>query len=193
MHVANFAEAPDTVPQNLREVAPHIFLAVPRVWEKLYSAITIQIKEGTALGRLAYKGAIAHRLQGQRLRARGQAGAGTCAEPPARSATGWCSRTSACVLGLDRIRWAITGAAPISPDLIAWYWAMGVKMYEVYGQTENAGLATSNYPGHLKVGTIGQAAAGHRAQAVAAGRDPAARARTSSRATSTSPRRRPRR
>ena len=47
------------VPQNLREVAPHIFLAVPRVWEKLYSVITIQIKEGTALGRLAYKGAIA--------------------------------------------------------------------------------------------------------------------------------------
>ena len=48
------------------------------------------------------------------------------------------------VLGLDRIRWAITGAAPISPDLIAWYWAMGVDLYEVYGQTENAGLATAN-------------------------------------------------
>ena len=59
MHVVNFAEAPDTVPQNLREVAPHIFVAVPRVWEKLYSAVTIQIKEGTALGRLAYRGAIA--------------------------------------------------------------------------------------------------------------------------------------
>jgi len=58
MHIVNFAEAPDTVPQNLREVAPHIFLAVPRVWEKLYSAITIQIKEGTRLGRLAYKAAI---------------------------------------------------------------------------------------------------------------------------------------
>jgi long-chain acyl-CoA synthetase len=62
------------------------------------------------------------------------------------------------ILGLNRIRWAITGAAPISPDLIAWYWAMGVRMYEVYGQTENAGLATANYPGHLKVGTIGQTA-----------------------------------
>ena len=37
---------------------------------------------------------------------------------------------------------------------------MGVRMYEVYGQTENAGLATSNYPGHLKVGTIGQTAPG---------------------------------
>ncbi len=64
------------------------------------------------------------------------------------------------LLGLNRIRWAITGAAPISPDLIAWYWAMGVRMYEVYGQTENAGLATANYPGHLKVGTIGPTAPG---------------------------------
>jgi long-chain acyl-CoA synthetase len=64
------------------------------------------------------------------------------------------------ILGLNRIRWAITGAAPISPDLIAWYWAMGVRMYEVYGQTENAGLATANYPGHLKVGTIGPTAPG---------------------------------
>jgi long-chain acyl-CoA synthetase len=62
------------------------------------------------------------------------------------------------MLGLDRMRWAITGAAPISPDLIAWYWAMGVKMYEVYGQTENAGLATANKPGKLKVGTIGTSA-----------------------------------
>src|SRR2546423_13835641 len=64
------------------------------------------------------------------------------------------------VLGLDRIRWAVTGAAPISPDLIAWYWAMGVKTYELYGQTENAGLATSNHPGRLKIGTIGQVEAG---------------------------------
>ena len=48
MHIVNFAEAPDTVPQNLREVAPHIFLAVPRVWEKLYSAVTIQIRERQA-------------------------------------------------------------------------------------------------------------------------------------------------
>ena len=97
------------------------------------------------------------------------------------------------ILGLNRIRWAITGAAPISPDLIAWYWAMGVRMYEVYGQTENAGLATANYPGHLKVGTIGPTAPGTELKLSTAGRDPAAEARTSSRAISTSRRRRPRR
>ena len=159
MHVANFAEAPDTVPQNLREVAPHILVAVPRVWEKLYSVITIQIKEGTALGRLAYGCAIAlgtkasaYQLEGKPVPALLRA-ARTIGDRLVL-------KNIRVVLGLDRIRWAITGAAPISPDLIAWYWAMGVPLYEVYGQTENAGLATSNHPGVLRNGTIGQAEPG---------------------------------
>ncbi len=157
MHIVNFAEAPDTVPQNLREVAPHIFLAVPRVWEKLYSAVTIQIKEGTALGRLAYRAAIALGYKASAYEVRGQ-------RPPAllrmaRAVTDWLAlKNIRVLLGLNRIRWAVTGAAPISPDLVAWYWALGVRMYEVYGQTENAGLATSNHPGALKVGSIGVAA-----------------------------------
>jgi long-chain acyl-CoA synthetase len=159
MHVVNFAEAPDTVPQNLREVAPHIFLAVPRVWEKLYSAITIQIKEGTALGRLAYRSAIAVGYKASKYEIEGK-------PVPAllRIARAIADRlvlkNIRVMLGLDRIRWAVTGAAPISPDLISWYWALGVRMYEVYGQTENAGLATSNYPGQLKIGTIGRSAPG---------------------------------
>ena len=159
MHIVNFAEAPDTVPQNLREVAPHIFLAVPRVWEKLYSGVTIQIKEGTALGRLAYKWAIAIGYQASAYEVEGKPVPAALAIARA-IANRLVLRNIRVLLGLDRIRWAVTGAAPISPDLIAWYWAMGVKMYELYGQTENAGLATSNYPGHLKVGTIGQTAPG---------------------------------
>jgi long-chain acyl-CoA synthetase len=159
MHVVNFAEAPDTVPQNLREVAPHVFVAVPRVWEKLYSAVTIQIKEGTALGRAAYRAAIAigYKASGYELDER------PVPAPlrAARAVADWLVlKNIRVILGLDRIRWAVTGAAPISPDLIAWYWALGVRMYEVYGQTENAGLATANYPGHLEVGTIGTAMPG---------------------------------
>src|SRR4029079_11834152 len=57
-HVVNFAEAPDTVPQNLREVAPHVLLAVPRVWEKLYSGVNIALKDGTWAARVASRAAI---------------------------------------------------------------------------------------------------------------------------------------
>ena len=79
----------------------------------------------------------------------------------ARAAGNWLVlRNIRLMLGLDRIRYAATGAAPISPDLIRWYWALGVRMFEVYGQTENTGLATANWPGHVKIGSIGSACLG---------------------------------
>src|SRR4029078_8435179 len=119
MHVVNFAEAPDTVPQNLREVSPHIFLAVPRVWEKLYSGITIALKEGTVPGRFAYQAAIglgrkasAYELQGKPVPALLRA---------ARAVGDWLVlKNIRTIMGLNRIRYAATGAAPISHDLIRW-------------------------------------------------------------------------
>ena len=63
-------------------------------------------------------------------------------------------------MGLDRLRWAGTAAAPISPDLIRWYLSMGIEMFEAYGQTECCGIATANIIGNSKMGTIGQAVPG---------------------------------
>jgi long-chain acyl-CoA synthetase len=57
--VMNFAESPETVPDNLREVQPTLFLAVPRIWEKFYSGITIALKDATALQNWAYRRALA--------------------------------------------------------------------------------------------------------------------------------------
>src|SRR5258708_39646436 len=54
----NFAESPETVPDNLREVQPTVFLAVPRIWEKFYSAITIALKDATPLQQWVYRRAI---------------------------------------------------------------------------------------------------------------------------------------
>ena len=54
----NFVENPETVPENVREIAPTVFGAVPRIWEKFYSVVTIRVKEATPLAQLAYKLAI---------------------------------------------------------------------------------------------------------------------------------------
>jgi long-chain acyl-CoA synthetase len=62
------------------------------------------------------------------------------------------------MLGLDRCRLAFTGAAPIAPDLIRWYLALGLDMREVYGQTENCGVATVMPPDRIKLGSVGKAA-----------------------------------
>jgi long-chain acyl-CoA synthetase len=60
-------------------------------------------------------------------------------------------------MGLHRVRGAATGAAPIAPELIRWYLALGIDMREVYGQTENCGLATAMPGDRLKLGTVGVA------------------------------------
>ncbi len=152
----NFAESLDTVPDNLREVAPAVFFAVPRLWEKFYSGIALRMREATPLGKLAYRCAIAigmrvaeRRLAGTRpslaLRALHRVADFLVLDNVKRS------------LGLHRTRAAATGAAPIAPDLIRWYMALGLDMREIYGQTENCGLATAMPADRIKLGTVGVA------------------------------------
>jgi long-chain acyl-CoA synthetase len=62
------------------------------------------------------------------------------------------------LIGIHRARFLLTGAAPISPDLIRWYLALGVPMFEVWGMTETAGLSTSMQGSRIKPGSIGKAA-----------------------------------
>ncbi len=62
------------------------------------------------------------------------------------------------IIGIHRARFLVTGAAPISPDLVRWYLALGVPMLEVWGMTETCGAATGIPASHIKPGSIGPAA-----------------------------------
>jgi long-chain acyl-CoA synthetase len=152
----NFAESIDTVPENIREVAPAVFFAVPRIWEKFYSSVALRMREATWLGRLAYGWAIGVGMRVAACRLEGRT-------PPAalrlvyRLADLLVLDNVKRSLGLSRARAAITGAAPIAPELIRWYLALGIDMREVYGQTENCGLATGMPAGRIKLGTVGVA------------------------------------
>src|SRR6201990_3184067 len=155
--VMNFAESPETVPDNLREVQPTAFLAVPRIWEKFYSGVTIALKDATAFQNWMYRRALAvgYRTTESKL----EADAPPLSLRLANRAAYWLVfRNIRRMLGLDRCRLAFTGAAPIAPDLIRWYLALGLDMREVYGQTENCGVATVMPPGRIKLGTVGKAA-----------------------------------
>jgi len=154
--VMNFAESPETVPDNLREVQPTVFLAVPRIWEKFYSGVTIALKDATAFQNWMYRRALAigYRMADCRLDG----------DPPSlslrlanRAAYWLVFRNIRRMLGLDRCRLAFTGAAPIAPDLIRWYLALGIDMREVYGQTENCGVATLMPADRVKLGSVGKA------------------------------------
>ena len=155
--VMNFAESPETVPDNLREVQPTAFLAVPRIWEKFYSGVTIALKDATPFQNWMYGGALAigYRMTDCRLEGETPSLALRIAN---RVAYWLVFRNIRRMLGLDRCRIALTGAAPIAPELIRWYLALGIDMREVYGQTENCGVATIMPPDRIKLGSVGKAA-----------------------------------
>ncbi len=155
--VINFVENPDTVVENLREIAPSMLFAVPRVWEKFYSTVTIAVAEAGAFQQSVYKAslacgaAVADRvLQGQPVPIWLQLGfqlARLVAINNVRR-----------ILGLQRARFVMTGAAPISPDLVRWYLSLGIPMVEGWGQTECCAVATLTPIDHVVPGTIGKAA-----------------------------------
>ncbi len=152
----NFAESIDTVPENIREVAPAVFFAVPRIWEKFYSSVALRMREATPLGKLAYRWAMAigGRLAERRIAGRTPS---VALRLLYRVADFLVLDNLKRSLGLHRTRGAATGAAPIAPELIKWYLALGIDMREVYGQTENCGLATAMPSGRIKLGTVGVA------------------------------------
>jgi long-chain acyl-CoA synthetase len=154
--VMNFVEDPQTIFENLREIQPEILFAVPRVWEKLFSIVTIAIKEATSFEQWAYAKAIATGYAMARCKEK------QVAAPLATRLAFWFARRLVLdnvrkTIGIDKVRLAATGAAPISPDLIRWYMALGIEMCEVWGMTETTGAATANVPGKTKPGSIGTA------------------------------------
>ncbi len=152
--VINFVENPETVPENVREIAPTVFTAVPRVWEKFYSGVLIRLKEAGRLQQWAYGVAIG---AGYKVAALKEARKPV---PVGLAFAFWLARVLVLnnvrkAIGVHRARACITGAAPISPDLVRWYMALGVDMYEVWGQTESCGAITANPQGRVKPGSIG--------------------------------------
>ena len=153
----NFVENPETVPENVREIAPTVFTAVPRVWEKFYSGVMIALKESSRLQQLAYVWAIAvgYRVADAVLAGRPVGAALKLQFLLARLLALDNTRK---LIGIHRARYCVTGAAPISPELVRWYLALGVPMLEVWGMTETCGASTGNPPGRIKPGSIGPAA-----------------------------------
>lgn len=140
-NTVNFAENPETMLANLREVSPTAVFAPPRTWEKLYSMVTLAVKDATAFQRWIYRKAID---LGGKVAEIEDAG-----KTPSfgLKALNWVVGTMGLTnirtfMGIGKARFALTGAAPISPDMIRWFRALGLRLREAYGLTESVGLAT---------------------------------------------------
>ncbi len=151
----NFAESIETVQQNLREIQPTIFFAVPRIWERIHASIAIKGRDGTWFKRLWFGIGmkLARRIGDLRVANDGE----HTALSRLLYAIGYpiVFRAIKERIGLRRVRYAASGAAPIAPEVLRDFLGMGVPLFELYGMTENSAVATCNFPGANKVGTVG--------------------------------------
>jgi long-chain acyl-CoA synthetase len=154
--VLNFVENPETVPENVREIAPTVFTAVPRVWEKFYSAVAIALRESGRIQQVAYSWALG---VGMKIAERVLAGeaVGIALKLQFMLARALALNNVRKMIGIHNARFCVTGAAPISPDLVKWYLALGVPMLEVWGMTETCGASTYTPADRIKLGMIGPA------------------------------------
>jgi long-chain acyl-CoA synthetase len=151
--VVNFAESIRTVQSDLREIAPTVFLGVPRIWEKMHASIVLKMREAGALRRWLFDQAFkAVELFAHLPRKDWSAGQ--------RMHYGFwyllVFRSLCNFLGLRKCRRAMSGAAPVSPDLLRFFRTMGVQITEGYGMTETAGVATLQRDSASPLGSVGE-------------------------------------
>lgn len=149
-----FAQSLSSVPEDLRACRPTIFMAVPRVWQKLHDSILEQLDEAPvpiSLADLLDRHATAVPDPGRPRWSIASLLAGAASLTIDRTL----GRLVRSRIGLDRARLLVSSAAPIHPDLLAWYHGIGLPIAEVYGQTEDCGPATINPPGAIRIGSVG--------------------------------------
>ncbi|GAA4685402.1 AMP-dependent synthetase/ligase [Nocardioides nanhaiensis] len=153
----NFAESIETVPQNLHEVQPSVLFGVPRIWEKLLAGVETRLSGASRLKRASARFwlKVAEGIGDDLVANGGQHTTST----RLRYAIGWvfCYRALQERLGMRRVRYAASGAAPVAPEVLKFFMGIGIPMHEVYGMTENTAVATANRPGRVKLGSVGEA------------------------------------
>tara|TARA_B100001559_G_scaffold320800_1_gene334278 strand:- start:4667 stop:6517 length:1851 start_codon:yes stop_codon:yes gene_type:complete len=154
MSTINFAESIDTVQMDLAEIQPTIFPAVPRILERMYSGAMVKMRDASFIKRQLYKiSMILGNIGAERKLKHGF----NDLLANILIKIGWILSFRALKkkLGLSKAETAISGAAPIAPEILKFFMALGVPIFEGYGMTENCGYASGNNDKKMKLGTVG--------------------------------------
>jgi long-chain acyl-CoA synthetase len=150
----NFPEEPETVPENLREIGPHMMFSPPPIWENMVSEVQVKIEDTSWLKRKMFEWSMAVGYKAADLR--------LANEPISRSLAlrAWLAEWGCFLwikdkLGLRRLKHAYTGGAALGPDIIRFFHAIGVNLKQIYGQTEVAGVSMVHRDGDIKFQTVG--------------------------------------
>ncbi|MEM1417109.1 MAG: long-chain fatty acid--CoA ligase [Myxococcota bacterium] len=154
-----FARSIDDVPEDLKEVQPTIFFGVPRIWEKFHAGVSAKLAQAEGpkakiaswaldVGREAMAARATGRKLGRRLRLKH------------RIADKVIYSKVKPAIGLGRARVCVTGAAPISREVLEFFAGLDLLVLEVYGQSEGTGPTSFNQPDQFRYGTVGPAIPG---------------------------------
>jgi long-chain acyl-CoA synthetase len=154
-----FAESIEKVPDNLKEVRPTLFLGVPRIWEKLHAGVSAKLGEATGAKRRLVDWAMGIGRRVTDLRMSG-AQVPLALRVQHRVAERLVFAKLKAALGLDRAHVCVTGAAPIAKEVLEFFGALDLLVYEGYGMSENTGATNINVPGKARFGSVGPAIPG---------------------------------
>ncbi|WP_420645461.1 AMP-binding protein [Candidatus Leptofilum sp.] len=152
--IMNFPEEPETVRQNIREIAPQNLFYGARLWDQLVGQVQVQIEESTRLNKKLYETflPVGYKVADKKFNKEpiglGLKLAYTLGDllvfAPLRNQ-----------LGLSNVRGAYTAGAVLSPDHIRFYHALGINLKQIYGSTEVCGGVTVHRDGDIKFASVG--------------------------------------
>lgn len=154
-----FCPSIDQVMPMVRDVHPTYFTSVPRLWEKIFASVRARLDRATGLRRVIRDWAL-------RVAARKTAAYERRAKPSSWVRWQWALADALVyrkireALGFDQVRICISGSAPVSPDILRFFYGLGIEILEGYGLTETTAPATVNRPGQARFGTVGIALPG---------------------------------
>jgi long-chain acyl-CoA synthetase len=150
--VVHFPENASTVFNDMREVAPHVLFAPPRFWEKLHSQIDLFMRDAIAPARWVYGLA---RRQSQAFTQAQLEGRASSPSLPLKLLRALAFGHIRVFLGLQNVKSALTGAAPVPPELVRWFMDCGIELREAFGMTETCGFCTATPAGGVRLGWAG--------------------------------------
>lgn len=154
-YTVNFAESVNTLQEDMKEISPTAFLNVPRIWEKMYSNIMIRMQDAAFFKQWIFKAMVPVGERVSRYRLANKS------VPLFWSFLHWIAyfclfRPLKNQMGLLQTRIFVSGAAPLSPDLIKFYHSIGVPVRECYGMTEMSGISFMPREHEIRVGGVGK-------------------------------------